>query len=455
MDIFLTQDGKSLGPYSAEELREKLAKGEVDLDESAWSAEAGDWIRLGAVLELAESAAKPPEPSPGVTLKPAKSMLGKLPDSASEATSASSDKAGTPPKPTSATAAESDSEKLAESADEDSNNKEEAPQRMGSSKLRSPAALAAEREEASGKKKKQKSKTKEESKGAPAPVRAIATAAQKDQQAKKSKVRQGTNPLSFLRWLGVVAFAAFMFTLFMPWITSKVGDTRSHLTAVDVLKAKPSEVAIPGSNQLPKFFRPAKVALLLSGLGVLLALLLSVVGAINPEGDTSGVGIVLLVAVIGGLVTFGVLQGHFLEKELNTKLQEAAQNGGFSIEGGGDISLDLKGGFYLAIAAVGLMIAFLAVPGQINGTLAPAMVPCLVLAVLALCVGGFAFTRFGEGAGGAVTGALTEMKSLSGQLGGAAKNPAEAPPAPPASDVSPAEDGGETPQPPDSATSPF
>jgi hypothetical protein len=77
MEIFLTKEGKSVGPFSAAEIRIKMKAGEVGAEESAWSAEVGKWMRLEQVLEIAadsgggqKSAGKrgtpsqPPEPAP-------------------------------------------------------------------------------------------------------------------------------------------------------------------------------------------------------------------------------------------------------------------------------------------------------------------------------------------------------------------------------------------------------
>ncbi len=54
MKIVVHRDGAQFGPYSLEEVRTALARGELRADDLAWQEGAADWVPLGSLLGLTQ-----------------------------------------------------------------------------------------------------------------------------------------------------------------------------------------------------------------------------------------------------------------------------------------------------------------------------------------------------------------------------------------------------------------
>ena len=61
MKIFLLQDTKQLGPYSADEIRSRITSGEVALSTLAWAEGMQDWVPVSEIL-LDGAQSSPPLP---------------------------------------------------------------------------------------------------------------------------------------------------------------------------------------------------------------------------------------------------------------------------------------------------------------------------------------------------------------------------------------------------------
>jgi hypothetical protein len=59
MQIYVHRDGQQLGPYSAEEVRQYLADGNLSADDLAWHEGATDWVPLAQI----EGVVSGPEPA--------------------------------------------------------------------------------------------------------------------------------------------------------------------------------------------------------------------------------------------------------------------------------------------------------------------------------------------------------------------------------------------------------
>jgi hypothetical protein len=66
MDIYLWKDGAERGPYSLDELREAVAKGEIDRRQTARLDSATEWQPLDALVSIDE----PEQPAPSVAPAP-------------------------------------------------------------------------------------------------------------------------------------------------------------------------------------------------------------------------------------------------------------------------------------------------------------------------------------------------------------------------------------------------
>ncbi len=333
MEIYLSKDGKSVGPYSADELREKIKAGEVDADESAWSAEVGSWRRLGQVLERADSAGGRRRGKSGGEVPPP-------PDA--------------PP-----------------------------PAREKSNKLQRPGSSGG----ASGG-------------GFDAPVRAMPDGEEKLREAKRlgGASSKRPNPLAFLRWLGVAAFAVYLFSMFLPWVQTSYAGASTELGAVEVLTTGGDEVVLPGTTSPPKYFGAAKTLLGVASIFALFVLLLSVASARNTEAGSSALGVMLGSLSGLGLAGFGLIYGLSFERQFNAALAEANR----VLGEGGQIVFTMSSGFYFALAAVVLMVACLMVPQVVRGLLREAMVPAAAVALVACGLGFVAVRKLGaDSIGGA------------------------------------------------------
>src|ERR1041384_4611364 len=50
MEIYLYKDGEQTGPFTLNEINAKLAAGEVDLTDQAWTAGRLEWVKLGVAM---------------------------------------------------------------------------------------------------------------------------------------------------------------------------------------------------------------------------------------------------------------------------------------------------------------------------------------------------------------------------------------------------------------------
>ncbi len=57
MEIFISRDGKELGPYSPREIRDRIASGQLQRSDLAWYEGAADWMPLSEVRLPAEEEA--------------------------------------------------------------------------------------------------------------------------------------------------------------------------------------------------------------------------------------------------------------------------------------------------------------------------------------------------------------------------------------------------------------
>ena len=373
MDIFLTKDGKSVGPFSPEELRAKIKKGDADLDESAWSAETGDWKRLELVLEHAER-------SGDVKLK----------------------RFGAPPSPP----ADEEDKKSKRQKRKDKKKKEDAePKREKSTKLQQQGPPGVP---SSGKKGK-----------GPAPVRALGSG--NDRGGGGGGGRRGGGGfagLGGLRWLALVGFAVFFFSIFLPWVTVTSENGRSEMNAIGQVTAKAEKIAIPGSNAAPKNFRIAKMVLMGVGLIGLLVGGLSFLGALNPRGS-NWLAVMLAVLGVAGLGVFGYLQTTAVEGEFNRGLERMALERGVTAP---TVEFALAPGYWFCIAALLLMAAFLLVPrGGRGGT----PIPFFVFLLAGLGVGGWGVKEMGSGGEEMFKDAFADLKEKSSELGGVVKEKIE------------------------------
>ncbi len=63
MDIHITRDGQSFGPFSSEEARQRLADGEFQLTDLAWTDGLPDWVPLSTLPGFAAAESAPPAPA--------------------------------------------------------------------------------------------------------------------------------------------------------------------------------------------------------------------------------------------------------------------------------------------------------------------------------------------------------------------------------------------------------
>jgi len=52
MEIYISRDGVQHGPYSVEEVNDRLASGEVSLDDLAWHEGAAEWLPLRQLFDV-------------------------------------------------------------------------------------------------------------------------------------------------------------------------------------------------------------------------------------------------------------------------------------------------------------------------------------------------------------------------------------------------------------------
>ena len=365
MEIFLTKEGKSVGPYSVAEIRKKMKAGEVGAEESAWSAEVGKWMRVEQILELGGG------------------------DGKSAGRKKSGEK-GTPPQPP---------EPAAEG-------------RERSRKLQSPGSIGDGR-----------------SGGFDKPIEAMPNQDDKLREAKRlggASAKRG-NPMAFMRWLGVVAFLAILFSVFLPWVRTTYGDSVTELSAVNVITAKGGDFALPGTTETVKYFGASKT-MLLGALGlIVLVLLLSVSNALNSEAGSSGLAGLLAVLVILMLAGFGAIYGLSFERQFNAALADANQVLGNSQR----LVFKMGPGFYFSLAAAVLMVACLMIPQIIRAPLSQEMMPAGVTLLIAC---GIAFVgsrtlssgsvgKAAESIGGLIDQGVKTVKETLGEIDGGGETP--------------------------------
>jgi len=54
MNIFITQNGRRLGPFSVDDLRGRITRGETSLSDLAWHEGRSDWATINEIPELLE-----------------------------------------------------------------------------------------------------------------------------------------------------------------------------------------------------------------------------------------------------------------------------------------------------------------------------------------------------------------------------------------------------------------
>ena len=368
MEIFLTKEGKSVGPFSAAEIREKMKAGEVGAEESAWSAEVGKWMRLEQVLEIAADGGG------------GRKSAGKK----------GSGKKGTPPQPP----------------------EPESEGRERSRKLQSPSSIGEGR-----------------SGGFDKPVEAMPNQDEKLREAKRlgGASAKRANPVGFMRWLGVIAFLAIVFSIFMPWVKTSYGDSITELSALNVITAKGEDFVLPGTSETVKYFGASKT-MLLGSLGlIVLVLLLSVSNALNREAGSSGMAVLLGGLAILLLAGFGAIYGLSFERQFNAALADANQVLGNSLL----LVFKMGPGFYFSLAAAFLMLACLMIPQIIRAPLTEEMMPA---AVTLLIAGGIAFIGSrtlssdsvgdaAESIGGLINQGVKTVKETLGELDGGGSTP--------------------------------
>jgi hypothetical protein len=370
MDIYLTKDGKSVGPFTPEELRKKLKAGEADPDESAWAAETGDWKRLELVLEQVETSGK------NVDLR----RFG-APEKPDDAAAASDEK----PKP-------KKEKKKKEKAAPD-------PARSRSSKLQAPPGVPS-----ADKKKKGKG---------PGPVRALPSGANRGGDGSR-----GGGDLSFLRWLALAAVLVFVFAVFMPWVAVTSDNGRTELNALNYVSAKAEKVELPGGGGAPKYFRGSKLILLAVGVVALVVGALSFFGALNPRGSNR-LPVGLALGAAAAIAVFGVIQTRSIEGQFNRAMERTA-----AIEGGGGVGtvdFSLDSGLFIAMAALVLVAGFLLAPSGRGSS----PIPFYILLALGLGLGGWGAKQLGSRGEEVLKDAFADLKEASEDVTKIAKEKAE------------------------------
>jgi ribosomal protein S19 len=55
VNIYIYQNEEQVGPFSEEEMKAKVASGEIQPDEQAWTEEKGEWAALNSIIEIEET----------------------------------------------------------------------------------------------------------------------------------------------------------------------------------------------------------------------------------------------------------------------------------------------------------------------------------------------------------------------------------------------------------------
>jgi len=379
MDIYITKNDENIGPFSIDEVREKLSVGEVSAEDFAWHDGLEEWLPLSEILaqdapssgaELPPGAPPPPRSSklrgPGSTPKPLSGSggLGK------GATVVSGFGSSTAPEDPNLEV------KVRPGTTEDSSRKADIALASGTTSaidgevaslyrvdekaiesLRTPDVIVHEGGKESG------------------AVPGAAAGSHTPRSIHKRRKPAKEHKIASFRFMGVLVFVGVLYSYFVPWVRVAYpdGEALSRANALELAVAEDGDTASLGIEQpsgVPHFGR------LFFGLGLMSAAwvtFLCVRFASNPPGVMSFAAL-LAALVLGGLLAgTGYVYGIHMENQVTAEALA-----------GNVISMDA--GFYLALACAGLALALFLLPDFSSMQRLPQL---LVPAFIVLCGVGY------------------------------------------------------------------